>query len=281
MSDSSKKNFDENDIPRMVRELPPLEADADFRARLRSAFAEGRLEAEPTRGRFQPGPSRDMARAKKGRRLAWWCWAVPAAAAAAVVFAVVTLNRAPQLRVTQVTGRGEVRVDGLPVPLDDTAALNASIRAGSEIETPPGALVDLMAKDMMLVEITGGTRMSIPAMPGRWFARAVECSLSTGEMRFISGRRFPGSELLVMTPEGRIEIAGTMLSIERDAGGTCVCVVEGVAYVGMNQNDMEPVKAGYRKVMLPDHTAKILPIAPPHREGVLDFDSRLGDRITR
>jgi ferric-dicitrate binding protein FerR (iron transport regulator) len=270
MDDSSKRHVDENDIPRRVRELPLVEADADFRERLKSTFVEGRLEA---------GPSSETTGAGVRARISWWRWAVPAAAAAVVLLAVVSLNRAPAIRVAQVSGHGTVRVDGHPIALDDAKTLDASIRAGSEIETPPDALVDLLAGDVMLLEVTGGTRVSIPSVPARWFGRAVACSLSAGEMRIKTGRRFPGDELVVNTPEGRVAITGTMLSIERDAGGTCVCVVEGTASVGMNGSDMQAVKPGYRKVMFSNGTAKILPIEPVHRDGVLNFDARVGSLI--
>lgn len=272
MTDRSKQNFDENDIPKLVRELPSVEADADFRERLRSAFTEGRLEAEP--------PQERTATEEKPR-IGWLRWLVPVTAAAVLLIAVVTLNRAPDLRVLQATGRGEAHVDGRSIDVSDEDALAAAIRAGSEIETPPRALIDLLAEDVVLFEIAEGTHMSIPPMPGRWFGREVACSLYVGELRVKTGKRFPGSELVVYTPEGIVEIAGTLLSVQRDEGGTCVCVLEGIAQVGVDEDDMEPLQPGYRKVMLRDGTVEIIPVKPMHRDGVLDFDKRVGNRIER
>jgi ferric-dicitrate binding protein FerR (iron transport regulator) len=270
MTDRSKQHFEENDIPRRVEELPPVEADADFRERLRSAFVGGRLETERPR---------QAESAEKKRRIAWWHWVVPAAAAAVLLAGIVTLNRGPDLRVLEVTGQGEARVDGRRVALDNIEALRADVHAGSEIETPAGTLVDLLAKDVAMFEITGGTHMSIPEMPGRWFGREAACSLFVGEVRIKTGSRFPGSKLVVVTPEGIVEIAGTLLSVQRDSGGTCVCVLEGTAYVGVDQNDMQAVEPGYRKVMLTDGTVEIMPVEPTHRDGVLDFDERVGSQI--
>ena len=139
--------------------------------------------------------------------------------------------------------------------------------------------IDLLAKDVLLIEVTGGTEMSIPKMPGRWFGRAVACNLLNGEMRIKTGRDFPGRELTVFTPEGRVEITGTLLSIQRDETGTCVCVLEGVAHVGKNKNDMEAVEPGSRKVIHSDGTTEIIPVKPMHRDGVLDFDRRVGSQI--
>jgi ferric-dicitrate binding protein FerR (iron transport regulator) len=270
MTDRSKQHFDENDIPRLVRELPTVEADGDFRERLRSAFAEGRMETSRPE---------DRESSEEKPRFFWWRWMVPATAAAVLLVTIMTLNRAPDLRVSQVTGQGEAQVDGRSIALEDIDALTAAIRAGSEIETPPGALIDLLAEDVVLFEITGGTRMSIPAMPGRWFGREVSCSLFVGELRIKTGKRFPGSEFLVYTPEGIVEIAGTLLSVQRDEGGTCVCVLEGIAHVGVDPDDMQPVKPGYRKVMMRDGTVEIIPVKPMHRDGVLDFDKRVGHQI--
>lgn len=270
MRGRSKRHFGENDVRRRVKELRSVEADADFRKRLRSAFVEGRIGAEHpqimTGGRERP-------------RIGRWRWMVPVTAAAVLLVAIITLNRAPTLQVLQVTGQGAVRVDGHPIELDDMSVLSESIHAEGEIETPPDVLIDLLAEDVLLLEVTGGTHLSIPKMPGRWFGRAVACSLRAGELRIKTGKRFPGSELLVFTPEGRVEISGTLLSIQRDSGGTCVCVLEGIAYVGINQNDMQPVEPGYRKVMLRDGTVEIIPVKPMHQDGVLDFDKRVGHQI--
>jgi ferric-dicitrate binding protein FerR (iron transport regulator) len=271
MRDWSKHPIDEKEIPGLIRDLPPVEADANFRMRLRNAFTEGGLES---------GPVIDE-RAESSRPLFGWLrWpAAVAAAAVAVLIAVVVLNRPADLRIAEVVGEGEVRLDGQTIDLADEAALAAGIRAGAEIETPPGALIDLISGDVMLLEIAGGTRMSIPPMPGRWFACDIACSLHVGAIHIKTGRDFTGSELLVYTPEGIIAVTGTMLSIDRGEGWTCVCVLEGIVHVGADDDSMEPVKPGDRKVMHADGTAEIIPIEAAHRDAVLDFDKRLGDRI--
>jgi ferric-dicitrate binding protein FerR (iron transport regulator) len=270
MTDRSKQYFEESDIPRLVRELPTVEADGDFRNQLRSAFAEGRIE--PAR------PEEDTGRRVKPR-FAWWRWMVPAAAVAVLLITFITLNRPPDLHVSQVTGQGKALVDGRSIALDDMGTLTAGLRDGSVIETPPDALVDLLAENVVLFEIAGGSRMSIPDMPGRWFGREVSCSLFVGELRVKTGKHFPGSKLVVYTPEGIVEIAGTLLSIQRDSGGTCVCVLEGTAYVGVDWDDMQQVEPGYRKIMLRDGTVDIIPVKPMHRDGVVDFDRRVGQQI--
>jgi ferric-dicitrate binding protein FerR (iron transport regulator) len=272
MTDRPKQNFDENNVPKLIRELPSVEADTDFRERLRSAFTEGRLATEPPREEERPRPA---------PRSAWWRWLTPVAVAAVLLITVVTFNRAPDLLVLQSTGQGNVRIGGQTIDMNDIDELTACIRAGAEVEAPPGALIDLLAEDVVLIEVTGGTRMSIPRMPGRWFGREVACSLYVGELRVKTGKDFPGSELVVYTPEGVVEVTGTLLSIQRDEGGTCVCVLEGIARVGVDEGDMQAVKPGYRKVMYGDGKTEIIPVKPMHRDGVLNFDKRVGDRIER
>jgi ferric-dicitrate binding protein FerR (iron transport regulator) len=271
MADGSNRHFDENEVSSWVQALPTVAADEDFHKRLRSAFVNGQLE--PDRA-----ATTDAGRREKPR-IAWGRWLIPMTAAAALLLAIITLNRPPELRVIQVAGQGDVRVDGRAVSLNDMASLTAGMQAGSEIETPPETLVDLMAEDVVLFEVAGGSRISIPKMPGRWFEREVACSLFVGEVRIKTGNRFPGSQLTVFTPEGIVEVTSTLLSIQRDEGGTCVCVLEGVAHVGVDRSDMQPVEPGYRKVMLRDGTVEIIPVKPMHRAGVLDFDKRVGQQI--
>lgn len=270
MTDRRKQHIEENSASRWVEELSSVEAATDFRDRLKSDFAEGRLgEAEP-----QP-----HTRPRKRPAFGWWRWLLPAAATVALAFAVLYLNEGPPLRVAQVTGEGDLRIGGNPIDMGDTEALNAAIGAGGDIKASADARIDLLSDDVMLVEVTGGTRMSIPKMPGRWFGRAAACSLYTGEMRIKTGKDFSGSRLAVFTPEGRVEITGTLLSIQRDEGGTCVCVLEGVAHVGEDENDMQAVEPGHRKVMFSDGRTAIMPVKAMHRDGVLEFDRRIGAQI--
>jgi hypothetical protein len=270
MTDRPNRNIDDKSIPGWVKDLPSVEADADFRARLKSEFTEGRMAAE------QPEVP-ESAGGKSG--FAWWRWLVPAAAAAVLVIVAVNQNRGPALRVARAMGLGEVLSGGERIALSDTEKLNDAIAAAGMLETPAGGTLDLLADDVVLLEVTAATRMTIPRTPGRWFGRAAACSLFAGEMRIKTGRNFQGAELAVFTPEGKVEITGTLLSIQRDEGGTCVCVLEGVARVGMDENDMESVEPGFRKVMFADGTAEIIPVKPMHRDGVLEFDRHMGRHI--
>jgi len=257
----------EDEIARWIGDLPEAEADAGFRERLRGAFVSGEID------RAVPTPAAPVT------RVHWWRWVPVAVAAVLVLLAIDMLNRGPVLQMADSSGSQPLTLDGRKVLPDDTEAMSRLLKPGATLEVPPDGRVDILARDVALYEVTGGSQLTLPATPGRWFGRDVHCTLYVGEIRLKTGRDFAGSQLTVYTPDGMIRVTGTMLSIQCDDGGTCVCVLEGKAMVGVNETDLEPVTPGYRKVMLRDGTNEIIPIKPMHRDGVLDFDHRVGDRI--
>jgi ferric-dicitrate binding protein FerR (iron transport regulator) len=256
MTDQSKNHEHEQRTAKWIRGLPPAEPDESFRKRLRSQFVSGEFETADAERKAQPSP-----------RL-WWRWAVPVAAAVAVLVAVGFFNRGPSLRVLDLAGSGEVRINGQATTLGDGQIL----RPGAEIDVPDDETVDLIVQGIAVYEVAAGTRMTLPATPGRWFNRAVACSLFAGELRLKTGEDFAGSELRVYTPDGIVEVTATLLSVQCDLEGTCVCVLEGVARVGVDAQDLEPVTPE-------DGTVEIIPVKPMHRDGVLEFNERVGGHL--
>jgi hypothetical protein len=269
MNDRDSMHPDEERAAKSVRALPNVDADAAFRERLRREFVSGEIErtAVPVRRR----------RSSRGSR--WWPWALPALVAAAV--AVMILNRPPALTLIAVNGSGMARIDETEVSLADRDALQRALRPGATVELPDSAGIDLLSDHVVLMEATPGTRFTIPAAPGRLLHRSSTCTLIAGEVRIKTGDRFHGATLRVYTPEGLAEITSTMLSVQCDNGGTCVCVLEGTVHVGVDEADLKAVEPGYRRVMLRNGTKEIIPIQETHRNGVLDFNRRVGDRIQR
>ncbi|HET6349497.1 MAG TPA: FecR domain-containing protein, partial [Candidatus Krumholzibacteria bacterium] len=172
-------------------------------------------------------------------------------------------------------------VDETPVSLADRDALQRALHPGATVVLPDSASIDLLSDRVVLMEVTAGTEVRLPRAPGRWFHRKSTCTLIAGELRIKTGEQFHGATMRVYTPEGLAEITGTMLSVQCDNGGTCVCVLEGTVQVGVDDADLKAVEPGYRRVMLRDGTKEIIPIKDMHRDGVLDFDRRVGDRIQR
>ncbi|UCH84183.1 MAG: FecR domain-containing protein [Candidatus Latescibacterota bacterium] len=269
MTDRDKQPIDEKTLSQWIQELQPRQADPAFRATLRADFVGGRLD-EPA--------ARPADRESFRPRLFWLRWVAPVAAAV-VLLAVVFLNSGPALRVAAVTGAGDIVIDGHAVPVGELDLLNERVKSGVAVQVPPDATLDLVAKDVALYELVGGTQVTLPSTPGRWFNRVVACSLFVGELRVKTGSDFVGAALRVHTPDGMVVVTGTLLSIQCDSGGTCVCVLEGSASVGVDESDLEPIEPGFRKIMLRDGTVDIVPVKPMHRDGVLEFDRRVGHRI--
>ncbi|MHC4470877.1 MAG: FecR domain-containing protein [Planctomycetota bacterium] len=263
---------DDADLERALRDLPGAEADEGFRERLREAFVSGAFERaadegqEPTRR----APSRILLHS-----------VAAAAVLAGVIVAVVLGNRGPGIRVFQVSGKGSVTVDGVEIPVADLDRLQASLTPGAEVSVPPSVTLDVVVPGTVLFELTGGTRMTLPTAFGRWFPREVSGRLSAGEVRIVSGPRFAGRGMRLTTPEGAVAVSGTLLSVQCDDQGTCVCVLEGTVRVGVDEADMELIPPGKRKVMLRSGKVEILPVAPPHESGVLRFVERAADRFPR
>jgi ferric-dicitrate binding protein FerR (iron transport regulator) len=116
-------------------------------------------------------------------------------------------------------------------------------------------------------------------MPGRWFARARSARLEAGEIRFRSGPRFAPGRLVVHTPDGMAEVTGTLLSVQCDESGTCVCVLEGTVRVGTSRAALTAVAPGTRMVLPRAGEPAVSPVAPPHADGARAFDARVRGRL--
>jgi ferric-dicitrate binding protein FerR (iron transport regulator) len=255
------------DLERELRELPVPTADTAFRDRLRAAFVSGEIDRAADTGRIRALPVRRLAAA--------------AAVLLAVGLGLWLVNRGPRLELLAATGEGAIVVDGREIALSDPDAIDAALTPGAEVAVPAGATLDLAVADTMALEIAGGTRMTLPSAYGRWFPSAAAGRVHSGEVRFASGPAFPGRTLRLATPDGIVVVTGTLLSVECGEGGTCVCVLEGVAKVGVDEADLEPVPPGRRKVMPRDGAAAISAIAPPHEAGIRQFAERLRGRFPR
>ncbi len=272
--DRSNKHPDEETVAKWVGELSDAQPRGEFGDSLRSSFVSGEIDAASSAA--DATPRAPLPRTKPS----WLRWLAPAVATAAVaLFLLIGVDRGTDLQIADVTGTGFATIDGQAVDLSDRAAMTLAVKAGVEIELPAGATLDVAVNGTALYEVTGGSRMTLPDAPGRWFERAVTCSLFVGEVRIKTGTQFAGSELRVFTPEGMVVVTGTLLSVQCDDGGTCVCVLEGIARVGLDEEDLESVEPGFRKIMLRDGTKEIIPVKPMHRDGVLEFDDRAGHHL--
>jgi ferric-dicitrate binding protein FerR (iron transport regulator) len=253
-------------VAEALRSLAAVEPSARFRDRLKSDFVAGRLgapAAAPKRRRFF------------GLRPRQSALVLSAAAVAVCVLVIVGLNRGPQLVVADVTGTGTLTIDGVSAQATDRTALQRLIRPRSRIELPEGVELDLVHGETVIYQLAASTVMTLPERPGRWFGREVESRLETGELRVLTGRDYAGVTMHVETPEGHVQIAGTLVSVFREDPVTCVCVYSGTAEVGIDSDDMQPIQPGTRKVMFSDgRPPMITEIAPPHRDHLIEFETK-------
>jgi len=243
-----------------VRGLPPVSADPVFRARLAGSFASGDFPAQAPRIVPLPGYRRGP--------VAWI--AVPAAAAAALVFALV-LNQGPRWTLTAAEGGGNVVVDGRPIPMTHPADLARALRGGARVVVPEGAELHLANADRMMIVATAGTEFVLPAAPGRWYGRTVGAFVRYGTLRVSTRPGFAGSRLVVTTPEARVEVAGSTLAIICEEAGTCVCVLDGAVAVGPLAGDMEQVPGGMRRFVFTDGSTEMDEMRPMERMKLTDF----------
>jgi ferric-dicitrate binding protein FerR (iron transport regulator) len=204
----------ERRVQQAVRDLPRAEADHAFRERLGRDFAAGRI-----------GERREIALTSPRRRA--WAWVLAPVAAAAAIVLAIGLNRAPGWIVTASLGEGSVAVDGRPVSSGHLDELARLVRAGVRVRTSEGVVLRLASRGFGMIEIAPGSDVTLPAAPGRWFARSVQAEVQGGVARFSTAPAFHGARLAIMTPEAQVQVVGTTFAVLAMPVGTCVCVLDG------------------------------------------------------
>lgn len=230
---------------------PPELPDPAFRERLKRDFVSGAIQV--TKGRKRITVHLPLPR----RRPPMIAWAAASlAAAAALVFVLGTMNRGPSWWVTAARGEGTVRIEGQTVALSDRDTMRRLLVPGAEVEVSENAELDLCMNGVLALQLTPGTRMTLPPPPGRWFGRQTELYARDGELRVTTGPQFKGTRLAIMSPVAAVEVTGTTLAVIIEETGTCVCVYEGKAMVGRLQSgagaDMRPVPGGSRRFVYKD-----------------------------
>ena len=234
-----------------VRRLPRAAADPDFRARLMTDFASGRIATGAARtGAFGlPWHHREMTR-----------WALGAAAAAALIVTAIALNQGPSWRVTSRHGSGIASVDGRGVELG-SPEFERLLKPGAHLALPSDADLALQAGDQMMVALDPGSEVTLPGAPGRWWGRRIEGRVDSGIMRVSLGPTFHGSVLALRTHEAQLRVVGTTFAVICEPTGTCVCVLEGVVDVGPIGGAMAEIPGGMRGYVFANG-------APMDREGM-------------
>ena len=172
-------------------------------------------------------------------------------------------------------GEGTALVNGRALPLSDRAALGRSLRGGARLRLPEGVSLTIVAPGRMAVEVTPGTDAMLGAPPARWLGRMASAEVESGELRITTGERFPGSHLMLQTPEVNVVVTGTTLAVIREPRGTCVCVMDGMVHVGVRGQPMVEVQAGRRRYFYRDGR-------PPAQDEMLPTErTKLGEMMAR
>lgn len=211
------------------------EADPAFRARLKEGFVRGELHSRTPIATVRPWVLRV---------------ALPLAAAAALILMLNVLNRGPAWSLVE--GEGSAVIDGVTVSLSQPDQVESLLHGGSRVEIAPDSHAVFKQRGILMAELEGGSVVSLPRSPGRWFNRRVEGTIEKGNVGWITGSRFSGAHLVLNTPESIIEVVGTCFRLMCTDEGTCLCVLHGVVRAERRNGKTDMISGGHRKTMFAD-----------------------------
>ena len=248
-----------------IRSSGEVRADAAFRERLKREFSSGTI-AEP------------VASEEKTRSFRFnpWAWVlVPAAAAVLLLAIFLPRNSAPAWSIQAVHGEGVIEVEGQPLPTGEPERIAQALVAGGHLLLPDGIGLDLRLDDRLILAVDKGSDVTLQALPEPGAQELLVAEVHDGELRIMTGPGFPGTEMHILTAEGRTEITGTIISVYKDDGYTCVCVLEGTALIGPDEHRLEEVGEGLLMVMFADGSDPIVAeISSDHETDLLEFEER-------
>jgi hypothetical protein len=243
MSDRNDMNLtpEELRLQQAIRGLGDVSPEEAFQERLRAQFISGEIDAQD-----EEGTADNVVPLKRGgNRRRWLAAAIPALAA---IFAFLILSGDdPSWTLRSVTGTGSIQVNGQTVDAADFEQLENLVEAGARFELPATAELELVLGEVMVFGIIRDSDVTIPAELGD-LETIYTATVDHGELLVKTGPAFAGEDLLILTSEGRIELTGTTIAVNKGDGFTCVCVLEGTAKIGKDIADLEEVSAGNRKV---------------------------------
>jgi ferric-dicitrate binding protein FerR (iron transport regulator) len=248
-------------IRNSIRATGDVSADATFRERLKREFAAGTI-SEPA---VQPEQ-------REAPRLPRWTWLLVPAAAVILVVALILPKPDPTWTIY---GTGSVVINGQTLSTGDADTIARALVSGGDVQVPDGSSLHLRLDDRLILALIEGTDATVPAPPQPDSEGLLISEVRDGELRLKTGPGFPGSRLHVLTTEGRTEISGTIVSVYKGDGYTCVCVLEGTALIGVDESSLDEIPPGMLKIMFDDGSPPfVMDISTEHKEGLLDFSEQ-------
>jgi len=271
MSDERNSALTEQErrVRDVIRSTVAVRADAAFRERLKREFSDGTISesAAPQEER----PVRSFPR---------WAWFLVPAAAAAILIFVLLLPRtaAPVWFMQAVHGEGTIEVEGQILATVEPERMAQALVAGGHVLLPADVGLDLRLDNRLVLALDPGSDVTLPPLPESGAQEPLVAEVHYGELRIMTGPGFPGTEMHILTPEGRTEITGTIISVQKGDGYTCVCVLEGTALIGPDETRLEEVRAGLLMVMFGEGSDPIVAeISSDHEAGLLEFEELYKD----
>ncbi len=223
-----------------------LTARSEFRERLRGEFLEAgadlalKEEPEPqrtsgsrgARARHEGESATPHVARGPGLRMSLLLGGV-AAAAAVLVFLVIPWSTPPSgWRAVDFPSQTEFVIDGQAVSYADSGSLTGAFRKGDcRLSVGDVDLSVVHLGEGVMLEFPAGTRFRIPTRPEAE-SELLEIELLEGGLRVSTLEEFDG-QLLVRTPDTSITLAGSLLGVDVDPRGTCLCIVEGTAEMSL------------------------------------------------
>lgn len=224
------------DIDRLIRLAGRRdEASAVARARARAVTHEAWREAVNRRGRHR------------------WAWfALPLAAAATVILAVVVARPGDDRRASTEVDvatllRGSLSVDGRSSGADRAAVTGETLRSGAVIRTANGQFAALALAGGGELRLNGGTTVKFSGR--RWF------EIEAGHLYVDSGHT-SGSTLEIQTPGGTVHDVGTRFDVRVDGRDLRVRVRDGAVRLVVGPRHLDAI-AGQQLVARSGETAVV------------------------
>lgn len=248
----SRRSSDSEALRELLSRMPEGQPSPEFLTALRREFREGTIRPARVRLPFWRRPR--------------FRWIATAAAAAAAVWLVLIANQGPGWQMVRASGTGTLFVQGQPIALTEVAQKMTMLRPGAEVrlDGDESAMLDLFYPGLFTMQVTPGASLTLPEAPGRWFGRTSSFRVDMGEVRVVTGPRFPGSTLRIDAPGTEVHVVGTTFAVMVSHETTSVCVLEGEASMKMPASDsMMPVPAMRRRtVVMETHETMEEPIHP-------------------
>jgi ferric-dicitrate binding protein FerR (iron transport regulator) len=255
----------ERSVRSAIRSAGQVRADAAFRERLKREFVSGTIA--------KPAADSRSSRSRSFMPLAWIL--LPAAAALVLLAIFLPRSAVPAWSVQAVHGEGVIEIDGQVLATGEPERLAEALAAGGHVRLPDEVGLDVRLGDRLILALNAGSEVTLPALNESDEPGTLIADVHHGEMNIMTGPGFPGTAMHILTSEGRTEITGTIVSVYKADGYTCVCVLEGTAHVGPDESRLEAVSAGHLMVMLEGGVEPIIEkIAPTHEAGLLEFQER-------